>query len=92
MLTIQCQCESTALQWQEPKELWRLECCCNDCTAGVRYLHEAKGGPQPPEQRPCVFCGCHRQAVDEQGQARAPRVAADRHAGHQHVAGVFRVG
>ena len=51
MLTIQCQCESTALQWQEPKELWRLECCCNDCTAGVRYLHEAKGGPRPPEHQ-----------------------------------------
>ena len=51
MLTIQCQCESTALQWQEPKELWRLECCCNDCTAGVRYLHEAKGGPRPPDHQ-----------------------------------------
>ena len=51
MLTIQCQLESTALQWQEPKELWRLECCCNDCTAGVRYLHEAKSGPRPPEHQ-----------------------------------------
>ena len=51
MLTIQCQCESTALRWQEAKELWRLECCCSDCSAGIRYLHEAKGGPQPPDHQ-----------------------------------------
>ena len=48
MLNIQCQCGGTALQWRERKELWRLECCCSDCSAGMRFLHETKGGPQPP--------------------------------------------
>ncbi|MDB9798071.1 hypothetical protein OAB85_05345 [Pseudomonadales bacterium] len=48
MLTIHCKCDSVAIEWPHKKVLWQLECCCNECTTRIQYLHAEKHGPQPP--------------------------------------------
>jgi hypothetical protein len=48
MLSIHCRCDSVAIEWPHKKVLWQLECCCNECTTRIQYLHAEKNGPKPP--------------------------------------------
>ncbi len=47
MATITCKCTSVQIEFFTTNDLFRLECCCHDCTAALWYAHE-RGGPAPP--------------------------------------------
>ena len=47
MATITCKCTSVQIEFFTTNDLFRLECCCHDCTAALWYAHK-RGGPAPP--------------------------------------------
>ena len=47
MATITCKCTSVQIEFFTNTDLFRLECCCHDCTAALWYAHK-RGGPAPP--------------------------------------------
>ncbi len=47
MATITCKCTSVQIEFFTNNDLFRLECCCHDCTAALWYAHK-RGGPAPP--------------------------------------------
>ncbi len=47
MATIICQCEAVQIEFHTNSNLFRLECCCYDCTAALWYANK-RGGPAFP--------------------------------------------
>lgn len=47
--SINCKCGAVEVEFKTSKALYRLDCCCYDCTAALQYAHFKKGGPQPPQ-------------------------------------------
>jgi hypothetical protein len=50
MATITCKCGTVRIEFDAKYDLLRLECCCRDCTAALRYAHQ-RGGPAFPENQ-----------------------------------------
>ena len=47
MATITCKCTSVQIEFFTNNDLFRLECCCHDCTAALWYAYK-RGGPALP--------------------------------------------
>jgi hypothetical protein len=47
MATITCKCTGVQIEFFTNNDLFRLECCCHDCTAALWYANK-RGGPAPP--------------------------------------------
>jgi hypothetical protein len=47
MATIICKCGGVQIEFHAKNDLFRLECCCHDCTAALRYANK-RGGPAFP--------------------------------------------
>jgi hypothetical protein len=47
MTTIICKCGGVQIEFDARNDLFRLECCCHDCTAALRYANK-RGGPAFP--------------------------------------------
>ena len=52
MATITCTCGAVQLELCAKRDLFRLECCCHDCTAALWYANK-RGGPAFPDNQ-CV--------------------------------------
>jgi hypothetical protein len=52
MLSITCRCGAVQIEFFTQNDLFRNECCCYDCTAGLWYANK-RGGPPPPAAQ-CV--------------------------------------
>ena len=50
MATITCKCTSVQIEFFTSNDLFRLECCCHDCTAALWYAHK-RGGPALPSHQ-----------------------------------------
>jgi hypothetical protein len=50
MATIICKCGTLRIEFDAKHDLFRLECCCHDCTAALWYAHK-RGGPAFPENQ-----------------------------------------
>jgi hypothetical protein len=50
MATINCKCRGVQIEFDAKHDLFRLECCCRDCTAALRYANK-RGGPAFPENQ-----------------------------------------
>lgn len=48
MPSIRCKCNAVTIELSVKMPLWRLECCCHDCTAALWYVNKYKGAPSPP--------------------------------------------
>jgi hypothetical protein len=49
MTTITCKCKSVEIEFPGETDLFRLQCCCHDCTASLRYAAK-RGGPRAPSK------------------------------------------
>ncbi len=47
MATITCKCTTVHIEFFTKNDLFRLECCCHDCTAALWYANK-RGGPSLP--------------------------------------------
>jgi hypothetical protein len=45
MITITCRCGAIELEFKAERDLFRLECCCYDCSAALSYARK-RGGPE----------------------------------------------
>ncbi|MFT4585414.1 MAG: hypothetical protein ACI915_004235 [Gammaproteobacteria bacterium] len=52
MVTINCKCTSVQIQFYTNNDLFRLQCCCHDCTSALWYASKRGGPAHPPFQ--CV--------------------------------------
>ena len=52
MATITCKCGAVQIELSATRDLFRLECCCHDCTAALWYANK-RGGPAFPDNQ-CV--------------------------------------
>ena len=52
MATITCMCGAVQLEFRAKNDLFRLECCCHDCSAALWYANK-RGGPVFPKMQ-CV--------------------------------------
>jgi len=52
MATITCKCGVVQIDFHTKNDLFRLECCCHDCSAALWYANK-RGGPALPEYQ-CV--------------------------------------
>lgn len=52
MAAIRCACGAVEVELAVASDLFRLQCCCYDCNAALRYAHK-RGGPPGPEDR-CI--------------------------------------
>ena len=52
MATITCKCGAVQIEFYTKNDLFRLECCCYDCTCALWYANK-RGGPSFPEHQ-CV--------------------------------------
>lgn len=52
MTAIVCKCQAVEVEFRTDRDLFRQQCCCYDCTAGLWYAHE-RGGPRAPATQ-CV--------------------------------------
>lgn len=52
MATITCRCAAVHIAFYTDEDLFRLQCCCHDCSGGLWYAHK-RGGPAPPVHQ-CV--------------------------------------
>ena len=52
MTTIVCKCQAVEVEFRTTKDLFRQQCCCYDCTAGLWYANK-RGGPRAPSTQ-CV--------------------------------------
>lgn len=50
MATINCKCGTVQIEFDTKHDLFRLECCCHDCTAALWYATK-RGGPAFPENQ-----------------------------------------
>ena len=50
MATITCKCTSVQIEFFTNNDLFRLECCCHDCTSALWYAHK-RGGPALPSHQ-----------------------------------------
>jgi hypothetical protein len=48
MAIINCRCGAVQIEFYTNKDLFRLECCCHDCSAALWYA-DKRGGPAFPE-------------------------------------------
>jgi len=44
MASVECSCGAVKINFTSPKVLWRLDCCCYNCTKALNYVKN-KGGP-----------------------------------------------
>merc|ERR1712070_959420 len=51
MASINCLCGAVKVEFNTKRALYRLECCCYDCSAAVKYAHEMHGGPRGPKHQ-----------------------------------------
>jgi len=49
--SINCQCGAVKVELKSKKALFRLECCCYDCSAALKYANTNKQGPKQPEHQ-----------------------------------------
>ncbi|MSR14185.1 MAG: hypothetical protein EXR86_06375 [Gammaproteobacteria bacterium] len=52
MATITCKCGAVQIEFYTKNDLFRLECCCHDCSAALWYANKRGGPPFPKIQ--CV--------------------------------------
>ena len=52
MATITCNCGAVQIEFDSGTDLFRLQCCCHDCSAALWYASK-RGGPAPPTHQ-CV--------------------------------------
>lgn len=50
MLSITCRCGAVHIEFFTQNDLFRLECCCYDCTAALWYANKQGGPPRPTAQ------------------------------------------
>ena len=53
MASITCKCGECKIQFKQAANLWRLECCCFNCTSAPRNFHQTQGSEAPPDP-PCM--------------------------------------
>ncbi len=49
MAAIQCACGAVEIELAIARDLFRLQCCCYDCNAALRYAHNRGGPPGPSD-------------------------------------------
>ena len=51
MSTLRCRCSAVKIKLSLGRPLWRLECCCHDCTLALWYVNKYRNAPAlPPHQ------------------------------------------
>lgn len=50
MTTITCRCGAVELEFEASHDLFRLQCCCHDCSAALWYADKRGGPAAPPHQ------------------------------------------
>jgi len=49
--SINCLCGAVKVELKSKKALFRLECCCYDCSAALKYANTNKNGPKQPDHQ-----------------------------------------
>lgn len=48
--TVSCKCGACCIQFASKECVWRLECCCYNCTSALWYANKKGGPPLPAHQ------------------------------------------